>query len=274
MSLEGKAAPPFTLAGSDGKTHSLQEYAGKTVVIYFYPKDNTPGCTKEACGFRDMKPHLDQLGVALLGVSKDGMKSHDKFIADFDLPFVLLSDPDASMMKAYGAYGEKTMYGKKAVGVIRSTVVVGPAGAVELARYNLSMEEAQAAVEKAIGGDNVTTTIEGRERYPVNVRYLRDFRSDLGALSRVLVPASGGQRQIPLAQLADIRATSGPAMIRDEDGMLTGYVYVDMAGRDPCLGRGNRRVLHSGGCFAVSTDRYAVVLASVPWNGLCQAASA
>jgi Cu(I)/Ag(I) efflux system membrane protein CusA/SilA len=103
----------------------------------------------------------------------------------------------------------------------------------ELARYGLSMEEAQSAIEKAIGGQNVTTTIEGRERYPVNVRYMRDFRSDLGALGRILVSASGGQRQIPLSQLATIRTVNGPSMIRDEDGLLTGYVYVDIADRDP-----------------------------------------
>ncbi len=102
----------------------------------------------------------------------------------------------------------------------------------ELARYGLSIEEAQQVVQGAIGGENVTTTIQGRERYPVNVRYMRDFRADLGALGRVLVPASGGQRQIPLAQLATITAASGPAMIRNEDGLLTGYVYVDIAGRD------------------------------------------
>ena len=102
-----------------------------------------------------------------------------------------------------------------------------------LARYGLSIDEAQAAVANAIGGENVTTTVEGRERYPVNVRYLRDFRSDFGALGRVLVAASGGQRQIPLAQLATIKAATGPAMIRNEDGLLTGYVYVDLAGRDP-----------------------------------------
>ena len=100
-----------------------------------------------------------------------------------------------------------------------------------LARYGLSVEEAQEVVAKAIGGENVTTTVEGRERYPVNVRYMRDFRADLGALGRVLVPA-GGQRQIPLSQLAAIRVTSGPSMIRNEDGLLTGYVYVDAAGRD------------------------------------------
>ncbi len=102
----------------------------------------------------------------------------------------------------------------------------------ELARYGLSMDEAQAVVQNAIGGENVTTTIEGRERYPVNVRYMRDFRSDLDALGRVLVPASGGERQIPLGQLATIKVATGPAMIRNEDGLLTGYVFVDVDGRD------------------------------------------
>src|SRR5215471_4501042 len=102
-----------------------------------------------------------------------------------------------------------------------------------LARYGLSIDDAQTAVQNAIGGENITTTVEGRERYPVNVRYMRDFRSDFRALGRVLLPASGGQRQIPLAQLAEIKTVSGPAMLRDEDGLLTGYVYVDIAGRDP-----------------------------------------
>jgi Cu(I)/Ag(I) efflux system membrane protein CusA/SilA len=104
---------------------------------------------------------------------------------------------------------------------------------VELARYGLSMEEVQDVVAKAIGGENVTTTIEGRERYPVNVRYMRDFRDDIGALGRVLVTASGGQRQIPLSDLAEIKAATGPSMIRNEDGLLTGYVYVDITERDP-----------------------------------------
>ena len=101
-----------------------------------------------------------------------------------------------------------------------------------LARYGLTIEQAQAAVQNAIGGENITTTVEGRARYPVNVRYMRDFRSDLAAVSRVLVPA-GGTRQIPLSDLAEIRPASGPGMIRNEDGLLTGYVYVDIAGRDP-----------------------------------------
>ena len=102
----------------------------------------------------------------------------------------------------------------------------------ELARYGLNVEEAQEAVEKAIGGDNVTTVIAGQERYPVNVRYMRDFRSDIGALGRVLISTPDGQAQIPLSQLATIRMLSGPSMIRNEEGMLTGYVYVDIADRD------------------------------------------
>src|SRR5262245_42028640 len=101
-----------------------------------------------------------------------------------------------------------------------------------LARYGLSVEDAGSAVENAIGGENIATTVEGRARYPVNVRYLRDFRSDLGALGRVLVPTSNGQRQIPLAEVASIRTTMGPAMISDEDGLLTGYLYADLVGRE------------------------------------------
>lgn len=116
MSLEGEKAPEFSLQGSDGKQHSLSDYSGKRLVLYFYPKDNTPGCTKEACGFRDLKAEFDSRGVMLLGISKDSLKSHDKFINDFNLPFILLSDPHAAMMTAYQAYGEKVMYGKKVYG--------------------------------------------------------------------------------------------------------------------------------------------------------------
>jgi len=103
----------------------------------------------------------------------------------------------------------------------------------QLAYFGMSMDNAQAAVQNAIGGETVTTTVEGRERYSVNVRYMRDFRTDLGSLARILVSDPEGQRQIPIGQLAEIRVTSGPSMIRNEDGLLTGYVYVDMAGRDP-----------------------------------------
>ncbi|HXV20045.1 MAG TPA: peroxiredoxin [Desulfuromonadales bacterium] len=128
--LEGEKAPDFNLQGSDGKTHSLRDYAGKTLVIYFYPKDNTSGCTKEACGFRDRYPQMQQMEVALIGVSRDSLTSHDKFIDKFGLPFTLLSDPETKMMQDYGAFGEKRMYGKKVQGTIRSTVVIGPDGKV------------------------------------------------------------------------------------------------------------------------------------------------
>lgn len=129
-SLEGKTAPDFELEGSDGKRHSLRALLGKTVILYFYPKDNTPGCTKEACGFRDLHQELLDMDVLLFGVSKDSLKSHDKFISSFGLPFVLLSDPDAVMMTTYGAFGEKMMYGKKTMGTIRSTVIIDPSGQV------------------------------------------------------------------------------------------------------------------------------------------------
>jgi peroxiredoxin Q/BCP len=131
MITEGAVAPAFTLAGSDGKMHSLAEYRGKNVIIYFYPRDNTPGCTKEACGFRDLHQALGVMNAVLLGVSRDSLKAHDKFIRDFSLPFTLLSDPDLAMMKEYGAYGEKIMYGKPVEGVIRSTVIVGADGIVK-----------------------------------------------------------------------------------------------------------------------------------------------
>ena len=103
----------------------------------------------------------------------------------------------------------------------------------ELARYGLSIDDAQAVIQNAIGGENITTTVEGQERYPVNVRYMRDFRSSFDGIGRVLVPAPGGQRQIPISQLASIHVTSGPAMVRNENGLLTGYVYVDIVGSDP-----------------------------------------
>jgi thioredoxin-dependent peroxiredoxin len=130
MFLEGQPAPDFKLEGSDGKVHSLKDYRGRIVVLFFYPRDNTPGCTSEAVGFSKLHPLFEQMGVVLLGVSKDAMKSHQKFIADFKLPFTLLSDTNAAVMKAYGAYGEKVQYGKTTIGSIRSTVVISPEGVV------------------------------------------------------------------------------------------------------------------------------------------------
>ena len=126
----GSTPPAFTLADGDGRSVSLSDYAGRYVVLYFYPADDTPGCTKEACGFRDAWDELRALGAVVLGVSADDADSHRKFAAKYRLPFTLLTDPDHRMMKAYGAYGEKTLYGRKTVGVIRSTVLIGPDGRV------------------------------------------------------------------------------------------------------------------------------------------------
>ncbi|MXY05923.1 MAG: peroxiredoxin [Gammaproteobacteria bacterium] len=127
---EGEAPPAFTLADTDGAAVSLADYEGQDLVVYFYPKDDTPGCTKEACGFRDLWSGYEAAGVAVLGVSPDEGASHRKFIDKYQLPFTLLSDPSREMMAAYGAWGEKTMYGRKTVGVIRSTVWIGADGTV------------------------------------------------------------------------------------------------------------------------------------------------
>jgi thioredoxin-dependent peroxiredoxin len=126
----GTQAPTFTLDDSAGRPVSLGDFAGRHVILYFYPRDDTPGCTKEACAFRDGWDELQALGAVVLGVSADDADSHRRFASKYRLPFTLLSDPDHRVMRAYGAYGEKTMYGRKVVGVIRSTVWIGPDGRV------------------------------------------------------------------------------------------------------------------------------------------------
>lgn len=128
--LEGKKAPAFKLKGSDSETYSPADAAGKTLVLYFYPKDDTPGCTKEACAFRDFHVEMQAMDVVVLGVSGDSLESHNSFIEKYTLNFPLLSDPSHAMMKKYGAWGEKSMYGKTYEGIIRSTVVIGPDGKV------------------------------------------------------------------------------------------------------------------------------------------------
>ena len=130
MIEEGKAAPAFSLKDANGKTVALADFKGKNVVVYFYPKDDTPGCTKEACGFRDLWQDIKKTGTVVLGISADSGASHQKFIGKYNLPFPLLSDPDRAVMTKYGAWGEKMMYGKKTTGVIRSTVLIGPDGKV------------------------------------------------------------------------------------------------------------------------------------------------
>ncbi|TVQ27533.1 MAG: thioredoxin-dependent thiol peroxidase [Spirochaetaceae bacterium] len=130
MLKEGDKAPAFELQDQNGKTVSLGDFAGKHVVVYFYPKDDTPGCTKEACSFRDSYADLTAKGAVVLGVSADSPESHAKFAGKYDLPFTLLSDPDKTMIQAFGAWGVKKMYGKEYEGIMRSTFVIGPDGVI------------------------------------------------------------------------------------------------------------------------------------------------
>ena len=130
MLQEGEKAPQFTLKDDEGRDVSLADFAGKTVVVYFYPKDNTPGCTREACAFRDVYDEILEKGGVVLGVSADSVKSHANFKKKFDLPFHLLSDPEKTVIQAFGAWGLKKNYGKEYMGLIRSTFVVGPDGTV------------------------------------------------------------------------------------------------------------------------------------------------
>ena len=127
---EGKAAPAFTLKDADGNKVALKDFKGKNVVVYFYPKDDTPGCTKEACGFRDLWKDIEKTGTVVLGVSPDDGASHQKFVAKYGLPFTLLSDPDRKVMEKYGAWGEKNMYGKKVMGIERSTFLIDADGKI------------------------------------------------------------------------------------------------------------------------------------------------
>ncbi len=133
----GDTAPAFTLPDQDGRPVSLKDYAGQKVVVYFYPADDTPGCTKEACQFNENLSAFQRSGVKVVGISPDGAAKHVKFREKYGLAFPLLSDPDHGVMNAYGAWGEKTMYGKKSVGTIRSTFVVDDHGKVEHAWYNV-----------------------------------------------------------------------------------------------------------------------------------------
>lgn len=128
---EGKAAQLFTLNDTHDNKIALKDLKGKHVIVYFYPRDDTPGCTKEACGFRDLWDEIEQQGAVVLGISPDNGESHKKFVKKYNLPFTLLCDPDKKVMTNYGAWGEKMMYGKKTVGTIRSTVWIGPDGKVK-----------------------------------------------------------------------------------------------------------------------------------------------
>ncbi|MFB3909478.1 MAG: thioredoxin-dependent thiol peroxidase [Candidatus Eisenbacteria bacterium] len=133
MPSEGDKAPDFTAATGSGESVSLRDFRGKKVVLYFYPRDNTPGCTREACAFRDNLARVKRKGAVVLGVSPDSAASHAKFAEKFDLSFPLLSDPDHEIAKAYGVWVEKTLYGKKSMGIERSTFVIDETGKIQKA---------------------------------------------------------------------------------------------------------------------------------------------
>jgi peroxiredoxin Q/BCP len=133
----GDTAPEFTLTDADGKKHQLKDYRGRTVILYAYPAAMTPGCTKQACDFRDNFARLTEAGYVVLGLSPDSEAKLAKFRERDSVPFPLLSDPDKTALTAYGAWGEKQMYGKTVTGVIRSTFVIDPEGKVEKAQYGV-----------------------------------------------------------------------------------------------------------------------------------------
>jgi peroxiredoxin Q/BCP len=141
MLKEGDKAPEFALNDEAGNTVSLKDFAGKKVVVYFYPKDDTPGCTKEACGFRDNYDEILAKGAVVVGISPDDETSHEKFKNKFDLPFYLLADPEKQVIQAFGAWGEKKMYGKSYEGVLRSTFVIGEDGTVVKAWLKVKPDE-------------------------------------------------------------------------------------------------------------------------------------
>lgn len=130
MLQEGTKAPDFSLPDQNGAVHTLEEYKGKKVILYFYPKDNTPGCTKQACGFGELYPHFLEKDAVVIGVSKDSVASHKKFEEKYALPFTLLADTELEAVKAYDVWQEKNMYGKKTMGVVRTTYLIDENGII------------------------------------------------------------------------------------------------------------------------------------------------
>jgi len=147
----GQTAPAFTLNDHAGRSASLSDFVGRKLIIFFYPAAMTPGCTTEACDFRDSLVRLQHAGYAVVGISPDKPEKLAKFVEKESLTYPLLSDSDRAVMDAYGAYGEKMLYGKKVTGVIRSTIVVGPDGTVAVAKYNIRATGHVASLSKALG---------------------------------------------------------------------------------------------------------------------------
>jgi peroxiredoxin Q/BCP len=147
----GDAAPDFQLPDQDGKTVSLADFHGRRLLVYFYPKADTPGCTRQACSIRDAREELRDLGLAVVGISPDQPAKQQKFDAKYGLAFPLLADPDHRVAEAYGAWGEKTLYGKKSMGIIRSSVLIDAAGRVVQAWYKVKPEDTVPKAKKALG---------------------------------------------------------------------------------------------------------------------------
>ncbi len=150
MLEQGTQAPDFSMADQDGKIHQLSDYRGKWVILYFYPKDMTPGCTVEACNFRDDFPAFNEIDAVILGVSKDSVTRHAKFADKYNLPFALLSDEDGSICEAYGVWQEKSLYGKKYMGINRSTFVIDPAGIIARIYPKVKVKEHAAELLQAL----------------------------------------------------------------------------------------------------------------------------
>ncbi len=148
---EGDLAPDFCLLDKDGREVCLSDYRGKRVVIYFYPKDNTPGCTRQACAFASAYDGFRERGVQVIGISRDSVASHTKFAEKYNLPFILLSDPTLEVIKAYGAWGEKKMYGRITEGVKRATFIIGEDGVILKAMYGVKPDTNAGEVLEALG---------------------------------------------------------------------------------------------------------------------------
>lgn len=149
----GSRAPEFTLKDKDGNPVSLKDFLGKKVVVYFYPKDNTPGCTKQACAFAGAYRAFEELGAVVIGISKDSVKSHQNFAAKYELPFLLLSDPELTAIQAYDVWKEKKLYGKVSMGVVRSTYIIDESGRIEKAMEKVKPDTNAAEILAYLRGE-------------------------------------------------------------------------------------------------------------------------
>jgi peroxiredoxin Q/BCP len=147
----GEAAPEFETLNDQGSSEKLSDYRGRRVILYFYPKDNTPGCTTQSCLFRDRYPEVEAANAVVLGVSPDGVESHDKFRSKYSLPFKLLFDIDHEIAEAYGVWGEKSMYGRKYMGIIRSHFVIDEEGKIADVQYKISPKKSAEKALKVLG---------------------------------------------------------------------------------------------------------------------------